>query len=473
MNELLIFGEIGWENTAKDVVARLAEFDGGDVTVRINSGGGDVYEGLAIMNALRGYPGTITAVVEGLAASAASFIAVGGADRVVCRPNAELMIHEAWTFVDGNAETLQKTLADLDRISGNLAGIYAERTGGDADHWRGLMRAETWFSADEALAVGLVDAVEDARQPVAAAVSAGRSPVSAKVLARFKYSGRGSAPPPPVNETPSDGQEGGAMSFLNELAQELGKDPEAVKNAFTKFMNEQTAEVPAVITVAYPDEVTVVPTGRTKVEPLTEVPEGLTFSVAGTSDGWSAEVNETTGVVTVISADGSRIGDTGEVTLTVTGDRGEAEFVLATTVVSADQQEENTGEPAADPEVPPAPDAPTADQISMDRDTYAELRAAAQFGWKAMQEKKDSDLVAEVDGWIREGRISAGLRSKAIKAIKKDAEVARDLYGANPKNTIPRGEVGYGLDVDVEKSDVPSRDDLLALSKSRMAGEKK
>lgn len=263
------------------------------------------------------------------------------------------------------------------------------------------------------------------------------------------------------------------MSFLNELAQELGKDPEAVKNAFTKFMNEQTAEVPAVITVAYPDEVTVVPTGRTKVEPLTEVPEGLTFSVAGTSDGWSAEVNETTGVVTVISADGSRIGDTGEVTLTVTGDRGEAEFVLATTVVSADQQEENTGEPAADPEVPPAPDAPTADQISMDRDTYAELRAAAQFGWKAMQEKKDSDLVAEVDGWIREGRISAGLRSKAIKAIKKDAEVARDLYGANPKNTIPRGEVGYGLDVDVEKSDVPSRDDLLALSKSRMAGEKK
>ena len=80
----------------------------------------------------------------------------------------------------------------------------------------------------------------------------------------------------------------------------------------------------------------------------------------------------------------------------------------------------------------------------LDIDTYNELKAAAQFGWAAMEAKKESDLVDEVDRWIREGRISAGLRAKAVAAMKRDPATARDLYGANPVNTIPRGEVGYG-----------------------------
>lgn len=109
----------------------------------------------------------------------------------------------------------------------------------------------------------------------------------------------------------------------------------------------------------------------------------------------------------------------------------------------------------------------------LDIDTYNELKAAAQFGWSAMEAKKESDLVDEVDGWIREGRISAGLRAKAVAAMKRDPATARDLYGANPVNTIPRGEVGYGLDVEIDKSDVPTAEELLALSKSRLAGEKK
>ena len=108
MNEILIYGDIGWENTARQVEDQLKEFNGEPVKVRINSGGGDVYEGIAILNALRGYSGEITVVVESLAASAASFIAVGAGSKVVIRPNAELMIHKAWTMLAGNADDIDR-----------------------------------------------------------------------------------------------------------------------------------------------------------------------------------------------------------------------------------------------------------------------------------------------------------------------------------------------------------------------------
>ncbi|MDK6717627.1 ATP-dependent Clp protease proteolytic subunit, partial [Escherichia coli] len=85
MTEVRIFGEIGRDVTAKAVAEQL---DGvtDDVIVRVNSGGGDVYEGIAVMNQLRACPGHVTVVIESLAASAASFIAVGGGDTVISRP---------------------------------------------------------------------------------------------------------------------------------------------------------------------------------------------------------------------------------------------------------------------------------------------------------------------------------------------------------------------------------------------------
>ena len=145
MNDLLIYGDIGWENTAKQVQEKLNEFDGGPVRVRINSGGGDVYEGIAILNTLRSYDGDVTVVVESLAASAASFIAVGVGGRVVIRPNAELMIHKAWTLLSGNADDIDKTRADLARQDMKLASIYVEKAGGELDDWLQAMSAETWY----------------------------------------------------------------------------------------------------------------------------------------------------------------------------------------------------------------------------------------------------------------------------------------------------------------------------------------
>lgn len=161
--ELRIFDEIGGHGTYSDQVMNSLEGLNGDLVVRINSPGGDVFEGLAIMNALRRHPGRVTAVVEGLAASAASFIAVGGADRVVMRPHAEMMIHEAWGMAMGPSEDMKAMALQLDRTSGNLARIYAEKAGGSPGLWRDRMQAETWFSADEAVSFGLADEVQDAR----------------------------------------------------------------------------------------------------------------------------------------------------------------------------------------------------------------------------------------------------------------------------------------------------------------------
>lgn len=297
MTDVLIHGDIGFEVRSADIIQQLAGVDG-DVVVRVNSGGGDVYEGLAIMNALRAHSGEVLVIVEGLAASAASFIAVGGGTRVVCRPHAELMIHEAWAMADGNADDMTKAAGDLDRVSANLASIYAARAGGDPGLWRQRMRAETWFSADEALAAGLVDAVEDARAPVKPA-ALGRS----RVMARFRFNGRREAPAPDIN-APAGQKEEQNMTLLNELAQTLGKSEDQVLAALGRIMNEEVT-VTSTVEVEYPEGTTVVPTGKATIEPVGDLPAGLVFTVGEVPEGWSAEVEETTGVLTVTAPAGA------------------------------------------------------------------------------------------------------------------------------------------------------------------------
>ena len=113
---------------------------------------------------------------------------------------------------------------------------------------------------------------------------------------------------------------------------------------------------------------------------------------------------------------------------------------------AANTEEETTQETA------PETSTPAEDTIALDAETYADLKAAAQHGWKAMEQQKEASLVAEVDGWIKEGRISAARRTKAIAAMKRDPEAARDIYGSNPAGTIPRAEIGYGKDEEPEPS---------------------
>lgn len=161
--ELLIFDRIGfWGVEAEQFAGDVAALGDRPLHVRVNSPGGDVFDGLAIYNTLLQYPGAVTTTVEGLAASAASFIALA-ADEVRVMRASQVMIHDAWGLAIGPAAEMREMGDVLDGISDLLADTYQRRAGtGTATTWRDAMRAETWYR-DGAAAVdaGLADVVVD------------------------------------------------------------------------------------------------------------------------------------------------------------------------------------------------------------------------------------------------------------------------------------------------------------------------
>lgn len=157
--EVAIYDEIGyWGVTASDFMAELAGADVKNLTLRINSPGGDVFDGLAILNSLRNHPAVVNVVVDGLAASAASFIAMAG-DKIEMSPNSMMMIHEASGLCMGNSQDMRELADLLDKTSANIADIYARRSGRPAEEHRAAMRNESWYSDQEAVDAGLADAV--------------------------------------------------------------------------------------------------------------------------------------------------------------------------------------------------------------------------------------------------------------------------------------------------------------------------
>lgn len=154
-----------WGISSAEVVGLLGQCPSGtQLSVRLNSPGGDFFEGVAIANALRRFDGTVAVYVDGLAASAASVIALAG-DRIVMGIGSQLMIHEASTIAMGTAKDMRATADMLDQTNDDIAGMYAAKSGGDVANFRAQMAAETWFTAELALAAGL--ATELASKPPA------------------------------------------------------------------------------------------------------------------------------------------------------------------------------------------------------------------------------------------------------------------------------------------------------------------
>lgn len=177
-NELLLYGDFGTNwfvdgIVANEVVAALRDYgDAKPLTVRINSQGGDVFEGVAVYNALRRREGDTTVVVDGLAASIASVVAMAGRS-VRMSPASMMMIHEPWTVAAGNAAEMRKTAETLDTVRNALIDAYAGKVS-DRQWLADQMAAETWYTAQEAVDAGLADSV-DANQPrVAAKIDPGR-----------------------------------------------------------------------------------------------------------------------------------------------------------------------------------------------------------------------------------------------------------------------------------------------------------
>lgn len=149
-----VIGE--WGITALDFVRDLRSITASTIELHINSPGGLVYDGLTIYNALHDHPARVEAIVDGIAASSASWIFQAGEVRTMNR-HTELMIHDALALTIGNEQDHLDSAELLARVSDNIAGIYAERAGGTVQDWRAAMVADTWYTADEAVEAGLAD----------------------------------------------------------------------------------------------------------------------------------------------------------------------------------------------------------------------------------------------------------------------------------------------------------------------------
>lgn len=188
---IYVYDMIGeWGVSAQDFVNDLRGVKAQAIDLHVNCEGGEVFDGLAMYESLVQHPAEITAYVDGIAASAASFL-VQAASRIVMAPRARMMIHDAHGIVMGNARDMREMATLLDDLSDTIADIYAERTGTRAS-WRAAMRAGeggpdgTWYDAAAAVKAGLADEVRGADGKAStgqrAELSAGGDPRSNAVV---------------------------------------------------------------------------------------------------------------------------------------------------------------------------------------------------------------------------------------------------------------------------------------------------
>lgn len=165
--EIWLYGDIGesWGDyiTAKGLSDELKKLSGvKEITLRINSPGGNVFDGLAIYNSLKKFSAKIITEIDGMALSIASIIALAG-DEVRMAGNAVFMIHNPWTMAAGDSSEMRKVADQLDLVRDSLAGTYTMKSKGissfeQISEW---MNAETWFNSEEALKAGFVDEITD------------------------------------------------------------------------------------------------------------------------------------------------------------------------------------------------------------------------------------------------------------------------------------------------------------------------
>jgi ATP-dependent protease ClpP protease subunit len=192
-----IYGTIGdpWDmdsTNAKDFSEFLDSLNGKPLDIRIDSGGGDVYEAFAIASAIQRYEGETVAYVDGLAASAASYVAES-ADKVVMNDFAEFMIHKAWAYAQGNSNEMLSIAERLEAIDENIANVISKRSGMPLEDVKAAMEMETWYSAKDAVENGLADELVETEQRIAACVDP-------RIMAHYKNVPEGIVAEKPIDE---------------------------------------------------------------------------------------------------------------------------------------------------------------------------------------------------------------------------------------------------------------------------------
>lgn len=215
--EVFIYGDIGTTFfdddgvSAQAFVDMLADIDAPEFHVRINSPGGSAWDGLAIANAMIRHPAKVTTFVDGMAASAASVVMLGG-DEVVVNKWGRSMLHNARALVMGTADDMREVATQIEALNANMATFYADRSTGDIDAagFARAMAAETWYNAEEMLAAGLATRVDTSgvREEVE------RAAASVLATTRMKFVH------PPTATTKEH-----RMATKDDLAKRLGKNP--------------------------------------------------------------------------------------------------------------------------------------------------------------------------------------------------------------------------------------------------------
>ncbi|MBM6622662.1 ATP-dependent Clp protease proteolytic subunit [Micrococcaceae bacterium RIT802] len=381
--EVYIYESIGgWFGVeASQFVRELAAMDVEKITLRVNSPGGSVYDGVAIMNAIRRHKATVTATVDGLAASAASFI-IMAADEIVMGRGSELMIHDASNIVWGNAADLLEEAGHLDRVSSSIAALYAERAGGTTEDWRTAMHAETWYSAAEAVEAGLADRVDGAASKEADASAFAD-------VTRFAHAGRGNAPAPWMPKATGAHQRAASASVgerVNELLQAASQGPH----------NLGQPPVPA-------------PTG-----PPAQLVEDKTPTKEG-SDPMSDAL---------IKGLRERLGITADAELDDNG-------LLAAVDEALAEQETPTAQ------------APAPGTVVIDEAQHAELVANAEAGRQALARQQADDRRNLVANAVRDGRIAPARSDHWEAALAADPEGAAATLEGLAKGLVPLDAQGY------------------------------
>ena len=159
--DVYIFDEIGtYGITAQEFITDIKDLKDTPINLRINSLGGDVFDGMAMYNVIKRREAKTTVYIEGIAASIATIISLG-ADEVVMAENSLFMIHNAWGGTMGEAKDMRKTAETLEKITGELTDIYRKKTGLSYDALAEMMDEETWLNANEALEMGFIDTISD------------------------------------------------------------------------------------------------------------------------------------------------------------------------------------------------------------------------------------------------------------------------------------------------------------------------
>lgn len=409
-----LYAEVGgffgvWPDEFKAAIDNVK----GGIDLHIHSPGGDAFDGVAIYNMLRQHSGGVDVFVDGLAASAASVIAMAG-DTVTMSRGSQMMIHDAWGMAMGNADDMTSMLSTLDSTSNSMASIYAAKAGGTEADWRTAMKAETWYRDTEAVDAGLADQVETT-------ASAVKSHWDLKV---FAHAGRDAAPDPlfpaghratrdPV-QTNTTTATGLALNFK---AGDVLTAAQA--NAFMKAAAER-----AVTRTPDPDSSgagSTVPT----VKEASDMPTAAKIQAAlGLSE-------EATAKLLALLAD------------------------------------DDGTDPNPDPDPNPKPDdepkvkakgylpkaSKEAESVVLDPETLARLQAQARLGMEAHNEMKKQKRDRILDKAMELGKFPPSRREHYATMYDADPDGAVELFDRMAENAVPVDVLGYSGDAEKNKSE--------------------